>query len=325
MNTPRQSDLIVVGAGPCGLAVGIAAKQAGLSCTIVEQGCVTRAISLYPIYGTFFSTPDKLTLGGVPFVTAGEKPTRDEALRYYREVVERFELDVRQYERVVAIDGSLGDFLVRTEHAGGAGEHRACRIVIATGYFDTPNLLNVPGEELPKVSHWYREGAPYFQQRVLVVGGGNSAVEAALDLARYGARVSVAHFESTLDSGIKPWVMPEITRRIESGEIATWFCCRVTSIDETSVTLRNTETGEEHRIDHDFVFAMTGWTPDAPLLRALGVSIDPETYVPKHDSDTFETDVPGVYVAGVLVTGSNKTFIENGREHGAKIVASLRP
>ena len=323
MNSSR-TDLIVVGAGPCGLAVGIAAKKAGLSCVILEQGCVTRAISLYPIYGTFFSTPDKLSLGGVPFVISGEKPTREEALRYYREVVTRFDLDVRQYERVEAIDGALGEFLVRTRRGSGTGEHRAVRVVVATGYFDSPNMLDVPGEDLPKVSHWYREGAPFFRQRVLVVGGGNSAVEAALDLARYGARVALAHFETTLDSGIKPWILPEITSRIESGEVETWFCCRVARIEETSVTLANTQTGVEHRIYNDFVFAMTGWTADAPLLRALGVSIDPQTSVPVHDPDTFETDVPGVHIAGVLVTGSNKTFIENGRAHGAKIVASLR-
>ena len=320
----EKTDILVVGAGPCGLAVGVAARRGGLSCVLVEQGCITRAISLYPTYGTFFSTPEKLELGDVPFVIAGEKPTRVEALRYYRRVVEHFELDVRQYERVVGIDGSLGDFVVRTERGGTGGEHRARRVVVATGYFDTPNLLDVPGEALPKVSHWYREGAPYFQQHVLVVGGGNSAVEAALDLCRNGARVSLVHFESQLDSGIKPWILPEVTGRIERGEIETWFCCRVTAIDERTVTLRNETTGTTHRIDNDFVFAMTGWTPEAPLLRALGVSIDPETAVPTHDPVSFETDVPGVHVAGVLVTGSNKTFIEHGRMHGDMIVGALR-
>ncbi|HEX6589991.1 MAG TPA: YpdA family putative bacillithiol disulfide reductase [Longimicrobiales bacterium] len=319
-----MTDLIVVGAGPCGIGVGIAARKAGLSCTLLEQACITRAITLYPLYGTFFSTPDKLEMGGVPFRTAGEKPTRLEALAYYRRVVDEHDLDVRQYEKVVAIDGALGDFIVRTESVGGTGEHRARRVVVATGYFDTPNLLGIPGEEMAKVSHWYREGAPYFRQHVLVIGGGNSAVEAALDLARFGARVSIAHFETTLDSGIKPWILPEMEARIASGEIETHFCCRAVRIDATTVTLRDETTAAERTIPNDFVFAMTGWRPDAPLLRALGVSFDPDTSVPRHDPDTLETNVPGVYIAGVLVTGSNKTFIENGREHGDVIVNAIR-
>ena len=320
----KKLDLVVVGAGPCGIAVGIAAVQAGMTCRLIEQDCITRAITLYPLYGTFFSTPDKLEMGGIPFPTAGEKPTRLEALAYYRRVVDEYELDVWQYEKVVAIDGALGDFVVRTESARGAGEHRARRVVVATGYFDTPNLLGIPGEELEKTSHWYREGAPYFRQRVLVIGGGNSAVEAALDLARFGARVSIAHFESTLDSGIKPWILPEVEGRITRGEIETHFCCRAVRIAPASVTLRDDRTGEERIIPNDFVFAMTGWRPDAPLLRALGVGIDPATSVPRHDPDTLETDVSGVYIAGVLVTGSNKTFIENGREHGDVIVNAIR-
>ena len=323
--TPEDPiDLLVVGAGPCGIGVGIAAKAAGMSCVLIEQGCVTRGISLYPLYGTFFSTPEKLEMGGVPFITAGEKPTRLEALGYYRRVVDEHELDVRQYEKVMSIDGALGDFRVRSRSSAGEKTYRARRVVVATGYFDTPNLLGIPGEELPKTSHWYREAAPYFQQNVLVVGGGNSAVEAALDLVRFGANVAIAHFETALDPGIKPWIMPELERRIAKREIETWFCCRVARITETSATLRDVHTGVEHVIDNDFVFAMTGWKPDAPLLRALGVGFDPETSVPRHDPETLETDVAGVYIAGVLVTGSNKTFIENGREHGATIVGAIR-
>jgi len=320
----ERKDIIVVGAGPCGLAVGVAARRQGVSCTILEKGCVTRAISLYPTYGTFFSTPDKLELGEVPFITLNEKPTRVEALRYYRRVVQHFDLDVRQYEEVVAVEGAVGDFVVRSRSAEGEHEHRARRVVIATGYFDTPNMLDVPGEELPHVTHWYREGSPFFQQRCVVVGGGNSAVEAALDLHRNGARVTLVHFETELDPGIKPWILPEIRSRIDKGEIDARWCCRLTRIDRGSVTLRNHETGEEHRLANDFVFAMTGWTPEPALLRATGVSIDEETHVPAHDPDTYETDVPGIYIAGVLVSGSNKTFIENGRQHGAHIVADVK-
>ena len=324
MSATQEIELIVVGAGPCGIGVGVAARESGLSCTLIEQGCITRGISLYPLYGVFFSTPDKLEIGGVPFRTAGEKPTRVEALAYYRSVVDAFSLDVRQYERVVAIAGSLGDFVVRTESARGRAEYHARRVVVATGYFDTPNLLDIPGEELPKVSHWYREGAPYFRQEVLVIGGGNSAVEAALDLARFGARVGLVHFERGLDPGIKPWIMPELEARISAGEIATWFGQRATRIEPTRVILRDVDGGAEHAVANDFVFAMTGWKPEAPLLRSLGVTIDPVTCVPRHDPDTLETDVPGVYIAGVLVTGSNKTFIENGREHGGVIVRAIR-
>lgn len=316
-------DIAVIGAGPCGLSVGVAAAQQGLSCVTFEKGCVTRAISLYPTYGTFFSTADKLELGGVPFIIMTDRPTRVQALRYYRRVVEHFGLDVRQYTEVLSVEGEPGDFVVRTRSAEGEREHRARRVVVATGYFDTPNMLEVPGEELPKVSHWYREGAPFYQQDVLVVGGGNSAVEAALDLYRWGARVTMAHFLTELDSGIKPWIKPDIDSRIEKGDIDCRWCCRVDEVRAGSVVLRNEETGERSEIPNDFVFAMTGWTPESRLLREIGVSVDAESHVPAHDPETLETDVPGVHIAGVLVSGSNKTFIENGREHGPKIVAAI--
>lgn len=318
-----KTDIVVVGAGPCGLGVGVAAARRGVPCRIIEKGCVTRAISLYPTYGHFFSTADKLELGGLPFISTDDKPTRVEALKYYRRVVQHFDLDVRQYEEVHAVEGQPGDFVVRSRSADGEQEHRARRVVIATGYFDTPNLLDVSGEDLPKVSHWFREAAPYFQQDCIVVGAGNSAVEAALDLYRAGARVTLVHFLDSLDDGIKPWIRPDIETRLEKGEIQVRWNARITEIRRTSVLLRDERTGETETLPNDFVFAMTGWTPDPILLRKIGVSIDPETHVPAHDPETYETDVPGVHIAGVLVSGSNQTFIENGREHGPKIVEAL--
>lgn len=316
-------DIAVVGAGPCGLSVGVAARRAGVSCVLFDKGCVTRAISLYPTYGTFFSTPDKLELGGVPFITAGDKPTRREALKYYRAVVSRFGLDVRQYEEVTKVTGQRGAFLVHTLRAGRESTYRARAVVVATGYFDTPNLLGVPGEELPKVSHYYREGLPFFGQECLVVGGGNSAAEAALDLHRSGARVTLVHFLGDVDPGVKPWILPDLRGRLQSGEVAARWRTRVEEIRPESVVLARVDSGRRDIIPNDFVFAMTGWTPDPKLLRRMGVPVDPTSHIPEHDPETMETARPGVYIAGVIAAGCNKTFIENGREHGPRIVAAL--
>lgn len=319
-----EAEIAVVGAGPCGLAVGVAARRAGLPCVIFEKACITRAISLYPIYGTFFSTPEKLELGDVPFVTANEKPTRREALTYYRRVVTAFDLDVRQYTEVTDVLGGEGAFTVHTKsRAGIAGSFRARRVVVATGYFDTPNLVGVPGEELPNVTHYYREGAPFFRQRCMVVGGGNSAAEAALDLHRAGAHVTIVHFEPDLDPGVKPWILPDIRNRLEAREIEGRWRTRVARIGLESVVLRDVESGAEEEVPNDFVFAMTGWTPDPVLLRHMGVAVDPATHVPAHDPATMETERPGVFIAGVIATGSNKTFIENGRHHGGLIVEEI--
>ncbi|HEX7120412.1 MAG TPA: YpdA family putative bacillithiol disulfide reductase [Longimicrobiales bacterium] len=320
-------EIAVIGAGPCGLGVGVAAAQAGVACTIIEKGCITRCIAGYPTYGSFFSTADKLELGGLPFITTADRPTRREALKYYRRVVAHFGLDVRQYEEVVAVAREPdGAFRVRTRRADGtAGEFRAAHVVDATGYWDHPNLLGVPGEELPKVSHYYGEGLPYYGQDVLVVGGGNSAVEAALDLFRSGARVTLVHFLDALDGGVKPWVLPDIQGRLRNGEIQARFRHRVAEIRPGSVLLRSEADGRVETLKNDFVFAMTGYTPDPWILRGLGVTIDPETGIPAHDPATMETDVPGVFLAGVVAGGNrpNKIFIETGREHGPRIVRAV--
>jgi thioredoxin reductase (NADPH) len=308
------------------LGVAIAAREQGLNCLIIEKGCITSSIAGYPTYGSFFSTPDKLEIGGLPFITVSEKPTRLEALKYYRRVVEYFDLEIRQYEEVVSAEREGGDFIVRTRHIdGGRGRYRARNLVIATGYWDSPNLLGVPGEELPKVTHYYKEGLPFFGQDCLVVGGGNSAVEAALDLYRSGARVTVVHFEEEFDSGVKPWVLPDIRGRIEKGEVAIRWRNRVAEILPDAVRLRSEVDGSIEELDNDFVFAMTGFTPNPWFLRELGATIDPETGVPVHDPETMETDQHGVFIAGVVAGGNrpNQIFIENSREHGPRIVGAI--
>lgn len=275
---------------------------------------------------TFFSTAEKLELGGVPFIAQGDKPTRREALRYYQRIVRHFGLDVRQYEEVVRIEKD-GDFILHTrtmdrqEHT-----HRARNIVVATGYLDTPVLMNIPGEELPHVRHYYKEGHPYFDQDCVVIGAGNSAVDVALDLYRWGARPTLVHFADVLDPGVKPWILPDINNRIKNGEIGVRWKTRVIEIKPNSVILRSEETGEISEMHADFVFAMTGFRPDPALLLSLGAHVDEATGIPAHDPETMQTNVSGVFIAGVIAAGlnANKIFIENGREHGPRIVAAVK-
>ncbi len=319
-------DLAVVGAGPCGLGVGIAAHQAGLSCVLFDKSCVAASLGNYPTFMTFFSTAERLEMGDVPFSIAGDKPTRREAIRYYQRLAEHFQLDVRQYHAVEAITGSTGRFDITTRSfAGSVARWRARNVVIATGYFDHPNRLGVPGEDLPHVSYGYREGYPFFREQVVIVGGGNSAVDAALELYRWKARVTLVHFEAGLDGGVKPWVLPDITNRIRDGEIAARFRTRVVEIRPSSVLLRHEESGALEELAARWILAMTGYTPDPVLLRQLGVDFDARTGVPQFDPDTMQTGTPGVFIAGVIVAGydANKVFIENGRDHGNRIVAAL--
>ena len=317
-------DIAIIGAGPCGLAAAISARRAGLDAVVFDGDCVVSSITQYPTYATFFSTAEKLSLGGLPFVTTGEKPSRRDALAYYRAVVRYFEIPVRQYEPVSRIDGRDGAFVVRTTHRGAERETAARAVVIATGYWGSPNKLGVPGEDLPHVTHAYREGHYAFQQDAVVVGGGNSAAEAALDLWRAGARVTLVHFGPTFDKKIKPWVLPDFTNRVAEGSIAARWNSRVTEIGAGDVTLESTD-GLLSRIPADHVFLMTGFAPSVGLLRDMGVTIDPTTGIPSHDPQTLETNVPGVFIAGVVVAGydANKVFIENGRFHGDQIVARV--
>lgn len=318
-------ELAIVGAGPCGLAAGIAARRAGITCVLFDKGCVASSISGYPTWMTFFSTADRLEIGGVPFVVTGHKPTRREALRYYQRLAREFDLDVHQYESVVSIARDREFVLHTRTHNGAALEYRARNVVIATGYFDSPNLLGVPGESLPKVKHGYSEGHHYYDQDVVIVGGGNSAVDAALELHDWSARITVVHFAPTLDPNVKPWVRPEIDARLRDGDIAGRFDSRVVEILPESVRIRNEKSGVIDEIRNDWVLAMTGYTPDGTLLRSLGVDFDAETGIPRHDPETMQTNVPGLFIAGVLSAGfnANKVFIENGRGHGELIVRAL--
>lgn len=320
-------DLAVVGAGPCGLAVGVAAKRARLTCSLFDKGSVVASLMRYPLYMTFFSTPDKLEIG-VPFVTGGDKPTRREALTYYRKVAEHFELDVRQYHTVRRVAPVDGGFELVAEHPGAPQPETILsrHVVFATGYFESPNPLGVPGEDLPHVSHFFGEAHPYWQQRVVVVGGGNSAVEAALEMCRVGARVTMVHFLGEFDRGVKPWVLPDITNRVRDGSIAVRWCSRVVAITRSHVAVRRDPDGEPEELPADFVLALTGYTADLTLLRSVGVAVDATSGVPRHAPDTMETNVPSVYIAGVLASGfdANKIFIENGREHGGRICDHIK-
>jgi thioredoxin reductase (NADPH) len=320
-----DADLVIVGAGPCGLAAAISAQRAGLKPLVIESQVAVSTIAAYPAYVRFFSTAEKLAIGELPFVIATEKPSRRDALAYYRAAVLYFAVPLRQRERVTAIEGrSGGGFVVHSRTQ--ADEERLTRsraVVVATGYFGSPNRIGVPGEDLPHVSHTYHEGHEAFLQDAVVVGGGNSAAEAALDLWRSGARVTLVHFGPTFDKKIKPWVLPDFTNRVKEEVIGARWNARVVAIEPEHIVIR-TPQGEE-RLKADRVYLMTGFAPSLDLLRDSGVKIDPETGIPAHNTETLETSVPGLYIAGVVVAGfdANKVFIENGRYHGDRIVAHL--
>jgi thioredoxin reductase (NADPH) len=317
-------DLLIVGAGPCGLAAAISAQRAGLRTRVLDAGAVASTITQYPYYVKFFSTAEKLALGGMPFLVAEDKPTRREGLQYYRAVVRHFELDVHQYERVTRLERANDGWKVRSETLENVSRQTSARAVcVATGYFGSPNYLRVPGESLPQVMHLYREGHGAYDQDVVVVGGGNSAAEATLDLWRCGARVTLVHFGPTFDKKIKPWVLPDVENRMKEGAIAARWESRVDSIEPGAVTIRG-PMGEE-RLAARFVYVMTGFAPNTTLLAEAGVPIDPVTGIPAHDPATLETTMPGLFIAGVVVAGydANKVFIENGRFHGDQIVARL--
>jgi thioredoxin reductase (NADPH) len=319
-----DADVVIVGAGPCGLGAAIAIERAGFTALLIEASCVVSSIAGYPTYLTFFSTAERLEIGGMPFVIATEKPTRRDGLAYYREVVERFGLNVRQYERVERVDREGMHFVVCSRRRDGSEQRTTARaVVIATGYFDSPNMLGVPGEDLPHVSHRYREGHEAFMRHAVVVGGKNSAAEAALDLYRSGALVTLVYHGEALSPSVKPWVAPDLLNRITDGHIATRWSSRIVAIEPFAVVL-DTPKGPE-RLPADHVYLLTGYTPKHELLRQMGASIDEATGVPLHDPATMETDVPYVFIAGVISAGNdaNKVFIENGRGHGDLIARRL--
>ncbi|MFQ5689621.1 MAG: YpdA family putative bacillithiol disulfide reductase [Gemmatimonadota bacterium] len=322
---PARVQLLVVGAGPSGLAVGVAARRAGLSCLLLDRGPIVNTIERYPLGMTFFSTPEKLEIGEVPFVVSRDKPSRSEALSYYRRVAEHFDLAVRPYSQVTRLEPTAGGFRVRALPLGRTPvEYFAEFVVLATGRFDVFNPLGAEGEELSKVSHYFREAHVYSGQEVLVVGGGNSAVEAALACWRAGAGVTLTHLFDKFDQGVKPWVLPDIRNRIEEGAVTALWRHRVERIVPEQVQLRDLVTGRERRLANDWVLAMTGYRPDYSLLEGAGAEIG-EDGTPLFRAETLETTVPGLYVAGTLAAGleSGKIFIENGRHHGAAIVRHI--
>jgi bacillithiol disulfide reductase len=320
------SDLLVVGAGPCGLAVAIAATQAGLSCVVLDRRTIVSTIERYPLQMTFFSTPERIEIGGIPFIASHEKPTRADGLIYYRRVAEHFRLDVRPGEDVVNVAREPdGTFTVEVSRAHDAKRYRAANVVFATGYYDNPNFLRVPGEELPHVAHYFLEGHPYWHRRVIVIGAGNSSVDAALECWRAGATVTLVHFGEGFDRTVKAWVLPDITNRVKEGSIAVRWLSRIRAITPTDIEIVSEVTGAAERLPADAVLAMTGYHADTALLRQLGVPVDEASGVPAHEERTMSTPVKGVYLAGVIASGNdaNRLFIENARGHGELIVGDI--
>ncbi|NTZ16809.1 YpdA family putative bacillithiol disulfide reductase [Paenibacillus sp. JMULE4] len=321
-----MEEVVVIGAGPCGLSAAVELQRIGLNPLVIEKECVVHSIYLYPTYMQFFSTPELLEIGGYPFSTPNDKPYRLEALNYYRNVAQRSELRIRSYETVTGITRQAdGTFELTVQNKFGASDKVQTRyVVVATGYFDSPNMLGIPGEDLPHVSHYFREAHPYTGTRVAVIGGSNSAIDAAMELLRAGASVTVIYRGETYSSVIKPWVLPIFESMVSKGKIRMMFRSRVTHITETTITV--VTDGQEQTLDNDFVLALTGFRPDRSLLTKAGAELNMEAGgVPKHDPDTMETTVPGLYIAGVAASGSNanEVFIETGRLHGGRIAAHI--
>jgi thioredoxin reductase (NADPH) len=316
-------DLVIVGAGPSGLAVAIAAHQAGMAYEVLEKGVLVNSIYHFPAQMTFFTTPELLEIGGLPFVTPFDKPTRAEGLKYYRRVAETYALRIRLGEHVESLGPSPGGFVVRTRAGGATRQWAARNVVLATGYYDNPNRLGVPGEDLPHVSHYYDDAHPFWGKRVVVVGGKNSAAIAALELYRARAEVTLVHRGAGLSDSIKYWIGPDIENRLKEGSIKGRFGTCVKAIRSDSVVLATPGGSEE--VPAAQVFLLTGYQPDTRLLAEAGARLDPETLVPAHDPQTLETNVPGLYVAGALVSGkqTSRIFIENGRFHGETIVRAI--
>jgi len=329
-------DVLIVGAGPSGLAAAIAAKQRGLDYVVVEKGMLVNSIYNFPAHMVFFTTPELLEIGGLPLVTPYDKPTRLEALRYYRRVVGTYGLQISYHEAVVAIEppshpdsygaSASGEsdpvFTVTTRSGRGVTRVRHARaVVLAIGYYDLPNYLGVPGEDLPHVSHYFTDAHPYYQQRVVVVGGKNSAVEAALEMFRAGVHVTLVHRNAALGDSIKYWVRPDIDNRIKEGSIAARFEASVVEITATAVVIE--QHGQRESLPAEGVFLLTGYHPDAALMTAAGIECNPATLAPQMNPETFETNVPNLFLAGGAIAGRNtgSIFIENGRFHGEKIIA----
>jgi thioredoxin reductase (NADPH) len=319
------TDVLVIGAGPTGLACAIEARKIGLKAVVLDKGCVVNSVYHYPTNMVFFTTPELLEIGDIPFACATQKPTRQDALEYYRRVADHYELPIHQYQWVKTVTGKDGDFRVTaTDRANKIHDYRTRKVIVSTGYYDLPNPLNIAGEDLPKVFHYFKEPYPYYDCDVVVIGGKNSAAEVALDLWRHGARVTLVHRDDKISPSVKYWVRPDLENRIKNDEITAYFRSSLQEIGSDFVVL-STPKGPL-RLPNDFVFAMVGYHPDFDFLRSVGLELSDIQYRPVCDPETLESNVPGIYVAGVIVAGSrtNEIFIENGRFHGKQIAAHLR-
>lgn len=315
-----KEETIIVGGGPCGLSAAIALTHKEKKPLVIEKGNIVNAIYHYPTHQTFFSSSEKLEIGDVPFITENRKPFRNQALAYYREVVRRKEIRVHSFERVERVEKKGQLFIVSTNKQ----TYEAKQVVIATGYYDHPNYMNIPGEDLPKVFHYFKEGHPYFNKDVVVIGGKNSSVDAALELVKAGARVTVLYRGSEYSPSIKPWILPEFEALVRNETISMEFQANVLEVNEDSIKYQ--VNGQVKEIKNDFVFAMTGYHPDHQFLKKMGVNIDPETGRPTYNPETMETNIEGIFIAGVIAAGNNanEIFIENGRFHGQLINEAIR-
>ena len=323
-NNREVFDLLVIGAGPTGLACAIDAQKAGFRVVLVDKGCVCNSLFHYPAHMTFFTTPELLEIGNIPFPSPNPKPSRNEALEYYRQVAAYYKLDVRQYQTVERVTGCDGDFEVHMrDRFERAGSIHARKLAVATGYYDLPNYLGISGEDLSKVMHYYDDAHPYSDLDVVVIGGKNSAAIAALELWRHGARVTLVHRGLDIHRQVKYWIKPDIENRIKNGEVTAYFESQVVEITLDAVVLET--RGGRRTLKNDFVFALTGYHPDYELLDKLGVRSEGVDRMPVCDPETLESNVPGVYLAGVIVAGArtSEIFIENGRFHGQQIANDL--
>ncbi|UJF35854.1 YpdA family putative bacillithiol disulfide reductase [Paenibacillus hexagrammi] len=321
-----MEQVIVIGAGPCGLSAAVALQRAGLSPLLIEKSCLAHSIYLYPTYLQFFSTPELLEIGGYPFVTPNDKPYRQEALVYYREVAAREQLRIQSYEEATSLQKTDQGFLVHTKNRfGKEASYHTRFVVVATGYFDDPNMIGIPGEELSKVSHYYKEAHPYTGAKVAIIGGNNSAVDAAMDLLRVGAEVTVIYRGSSFSANIKPWVRPLFESMVNKGRISMWFDSQVERIEEEQIFVRR--SGELVTLHNHFVLALTGFRPNRRLLTDISVAFHEETGAPLVQTESMETNIKGLYVAGVVASSkydANEIFIETGRMHGLAITEHIR-
>ncbi|WP_096270482.1 YpdA family putative bacillithiol disulfide reductase [Paucisalibacillus globulus] len=320
----QKEKVIIIGAGPCGLASAIALKKQGINALLIEKGNIVNSIYNYPTHQTFFSSSEKLEIGDIPFITEKQKPVRNQALAYYRNVAERMDLRVQAFEKVTSIKKIDNEFRIETEKFSGEKlGYLANHVIIATGYYDQPNYMNIPGENLPKVMHYFKEGHPYYNKNVVVIGGKNSAVDAALELHKAGAKITVLYRGDSYSKSIKPWILPDFDSLVRKDIILMEFNAIVTQITNEYVYYQ--VHGKEKRLDNDFVFAMTGYRPNFDLIKEIGVQFNEENGKPIYNEETYETNISNVFVAGVVAAGNNNNeiFIENGRFHGSKIAKTI--